>query len=115
MYTGTLAAVSNRESWLFTIKLSTTDGTAVDLTDATVDLAVRSPESQSPILTGSIGDHITEVDAENGELEVSFTPAEMSVLRAGTYDVGIRVTLADGYTYQLLSGNLPVVDGVVLA
>ena len=116
MYTGALAAVSNRETWTFTVFLTDFDtGTAIDLTGASIDIAVREQRTATPLLTGSTTDGkiVISAPATGGSFVVTFTPTDMSVLVAGMYDVGVRVTVAAGTTFQLLVATLPVVDGIV--
>ncbi len=116
MYTGTLAAASNKADWKFTISLADPDsGDVVDLTGATVKLSVREQNSKRTILSGSTTDgKITLSDPTNGECLVWFTPTDMAVfLCAGSFDVGITVLLSSGMTYQLIAGQLPVIDGVI--
>lgn len=113
MYTGSLQAVSNREDWQFSIVLTNPDSDdLVDLTGATITVAVRLIENKSIALNGTNTDgHITVTGP--GAANVLFGRAEMAGLAPSSYDVGITLRLATGLTYQLFSGTLPVVDGVV--
>lgn len=112
MYTGTLAAASNRADWKFTCELVDSDtGDDIDLTGATITIAVRPQDASLPILTGTTADKITITGT--GTFDVAFTPADMHDLCAGSYDVGLTVLMASGTTYQLMSAVLPVIDGVV--
>ncbi len=116
MYTGTLAAASNKADWKFTISLYDPDsGDVVDLTSATVKLSVREQNSRRTVLSGSTGDgKITLSDPTNGECQVWFTPTDMAAFScAGTFDVGVTILLSTGLTYQLIAGQLPVIDGVL--
>lgn len=108
MYTGTLAAASNRADLKFTVELvdPATDD-FVDLTGATIKVAIREQEALMSLLTGS-----TTITGD-GTFDVDFALADMATLKAGFYDIGITVLLATGVTYQLLAGVLPVADGVV--
>ena len=116
MYTGTLAAASNKADWKFTISLVDPDtGDVVNLTGATVKLSVRDQNSRSTILSGStIDGKITLSNPTGGECLVWFTPTDMGVFTcAGSFDVGVTVLLSTGLTYQLIAGQLPVIDGVI--
>jgi hypothetical protein len=116
MYTGTLAAASNKADWKFTISLVDPDtGDDVNLTGSTVKISVRDQNSRSTVLSGSTTDgKITLTDPTNGECQVWFTPTDMAVFQsAGSYDVGVTVLLSTGLTYQLIAGHLPVIDGVI--
>jgi len=118
MFVGTLAAVSNREDWNFFLEMADpATNTAIDLTGASIDIAVRAQDNRNPALTGSLADgKITIVGAAtNGTAEILFSETDMATLCAGQYDVGIRVTMATGRKFQLLTAMLPVVHGVVSA
>ena len=74
----------------------------------------NSYTSSSPTLTGTNGDgHIKVIGP--GIFDVKFSRHEMTQFSPGDLDIGITVKLADGVTYQLFAGQLPVVDGVVAA
>ena len=117
MYTGTLAATSNRETWTFLIELIDPATMApfdlVNITD--VQLALRAQTSASPALTGSLVDgHLVQVGpSSDGTMRVTFSMTEMSQFAAGEYDVGIRIKNADATHTQLMAAHLPIVDGVV--
>jgi hypothetical protein len=114
-YTGHVAAASNRADLLFKIKLTdpkTND--LVDFTGATITVALRLTTQQSPTITGTnLDGHITVLGP--GEFDTHFTRDEMVRFPAGDMDIGVTVKLNDGITYQLIAGQLPVVDGVVAA
>lgn len=113
MYDAQLKPVSNRADWLETIELIDDDTGQVitDLTGVTVKIEVRKTPCYSRSLAGSSDDgHVTYPG--NGIIQWHFTRSEMSNLVAGTYEIGVTVTL-DDFTEQELIGSLPVVDGVV--
>jgi len=113
MYDAQLKPVSNRADWLETIELIDDDTGQVitDLTGVTVRIEVRRIPCGSHTLSGSSDDgHVTFPG--NGIIQWQFTRSEMSNVSAGTYDIGVTVTLND-FTEQELIGSLPVVDGVV--
>ena len=112
-YTGHIAAASNRADLIFQVELiDPTTNSPVDLTGATITVAMRTLTSSNPALTGTNNDgHIT-VTAP-GTFQVGFSRSEMTRFPAGDVDIGITVQLTGGVTYQLLAGQLPVVDGVV--
>jgi hypothetical protein len=77
---------------------------------------VRTQTAGLPTLTGSLADKIALVGAAtDGSFRVTFSRDDMATLRAGLYDVGLRVMVSAGTTYQLLVCTLPVVDGVIAA
>lgn len=116
MYTGALRAASNRATWTFSIELTDPDtDTAVDLTGALIELAVRDQQSKSPLMTGSTTDGkiVISTPATGGIFTVTFSKTDMAALPAGHYDCGVRVTLASGTSHQLIVGTLPVIDGIL--
>jgi len=116
MYTGNLAAASNRARWTFSVELTdpVTD-LPVDLTGATIELAVRDQQSKQPLLTGSNSDGKITIGtpATAGAFTVLFSRDAMANLADGMLDVGLRVTLASGADFQLIVGTLPVLDGIL--
>jgi hypothetical protein len=118
MYIGNLAAASNRADWKFQVELINPDtDLGVDLTGSTIKIALRPDSQTSPLLQGTNSDgHITvTAPATAGIFIVQFSPAEMSILTAGSYDVGMTIKLADGITYPVIAASLPVIDNVVSA
>ena len=116
MYTGFFDAASNRATWAFTIDLTDDDsGDAIDLTGATVNIAVRAQDARQSLLVGSSTDGKIAIStpATAGTFTVTFTPTDMAELEGNMYEVGIVVTLAGGTTHQVLVATLPVIDGVV--
>ncbi len=116
MYTGNIAAASNRADFTFTTELVDPDtGDAVDLTGATITVAIREQNAQQACLTASTGNGKVTINspATDGAFVTAFSPADMKTLRAGQYDIGILALLNTGITYQVLAGNLPIIDGVI--
>jgi len=118
MYTGSLPSVSNREHWDLSITVTDiTTGTAIDLTGAVIDVAVRDQLALSqPVMTFQSGDGFVTIEtpATNGIFDILVPPSTMQQLPAGHYDVGIRITLASGRKRQLIQAVLVVVDGIVI-
>jgi hypothetical protein len=115
MYTGSLPAVSNRETWLLSVTVTDDAGAAVDLTGATVTIGVREPESLQPRITFTSGDgKLTITDATAGvfDLNVDF---DQATFPPGQYEVGVTVKLASGIKRTLVVATLPVIDGVATA
>lgn len=113
MFTGTLDPASNRADWQFAIELVDLDGNDLNLSGATINIAIRTQGQILPLLTGSTSDgHIFITGL--GNFNVSFSPAEMRILNPGSYDVGLTAKFASGITYQILANaTLPVIDGVM--
>jgi hypothetical protein len=110
MYTGSLAAVSNREDWIAVSPLIDEDGTEVTLTGATFEMFIcRQGSPGSTVLSGSTDDGKITLPTTTS-FQWAFTPTDMAALCAGTYDVFLRVTIDDVVT-QILSCTVPVVEG----
>lgn len=116
-YTGHVAAASNRADLKFLVELrDPVTNDFVDFTGATITVAMRllGKYGNAPLLSGTnLDGHITVISP--GIFNVAFTRAEMVQFPPGDLDIGITALLADGVTYQLFAGQLPVVDGVVAA
>lgn len=116
-YTGHTAAASNRADLIFQVELTdpTTDD-FVDLTGALIKVEARlaGAYGSASLLAGSNQDgHVTVTGP--GLFTVRFTRTEMTQFGPGDLDIGMTVLLNTGITYQLLAGQLPIVDGVVAA
>jgi len=118
MLTGSLEAVSNRETWTQDIEL-TDDGTAIDLSTASIVVEVRAKRGTSDygvpagtaVLSATTANlKITLLGA--GQFRWTFPATDMRGVVPGTYDVGATYTVA-GVTTQLLIGTVPIIDGVV--
>jgi hypothetical protein len=110
MYTGALSPISNREDWIETSPLIDDDGTEITLTDATLEMWVcRQGCPQNPLLSGSTDDGKITLPTSTS-FKWWFTPDDMSVLCADTYDVFFRATI-DSVTTQILAATIQVVEG----
>ena len=115
-YTGYLPAASNRADLNFQVELfdNVTNDT-VDFTDSVITVSLRPFGQGMPALTGTNLDGHIEILFATSTFEVRFSRAEMTQFPPGELDIGITALLNDGVTYQLFSGQLPIVDGVVAA
>lgn len=110
MYTGNLGTVSNREDWEQSIDVVDENGADVDISAATITLAVRAKGSSSPTLTAEVGDGIV---VSSPRFTFTFDVEDMRVFsNSGQYDVGCVVTIGS-VTTQLIVGTVNIVDGVV--
>ena len=116
MYTGSMRA-SNRADWSWSVNplKNRLTGLAIDLTGASIALAVGDQNSKTTLLTASTTDgRITiTAPATSGVFTVLVPASAMSALEAGQYDLGVIVTLSTGRVYQLIKGVLAVNEGVV--
>lgn len=110
MYTGSLAAVSNKEDWIAVSPLIDEDGEEVTLTDATFEMFIcrQNCPDQAVLTATTANGKITLPSATT--FQWWFTPSDMDDLCAGTYDVFLRVTIDDIVT-QIMSASVPIVDG----
>ena len=113
MYTGSLPAVSNRETWSLTVTVTDDAGAAVNLTGATITVGVREPESLLPIATYTTpSTQLAITDAVNGVFALN-VDLDQTTYPPGMYEVGVIVKLATSVKRQLVVATLPVVEGVV--
>lgn len=113
MYHGSLGEVSNREDWLATIAVIDDDGDDVDVTGATIVVAVRSQMAKSgdtPDLTASTDNG--DVTISTSEFTFTFGVDDMRGLDPGIYDVACTILL-NSITTQLFIGTIAVLDGIV--
>lgn len=107
----TLEPISNREDWIDQCEVLDQDDAAVDLTTATIVLAVRNSKTKAITLTASTANgSITLVST--GIFQFAFTLNQTRSLCAETYDVGCTINL-NSVTQQFFIGTIAVLDGVV--
>lgn len=115
MFTGRLAAVSNRQTWIEQVSLTDEEtDTAIDLTGHAIVVEVRSPGTSQALLTASTSNGaVTFPSGESaGIFQFLFTEAQMDDLCAGRYEVGVTDEI-DSVTTQLMIVTVDVLDGVV--
>ena len=123
MFTGQVDVISNKATWRSQEYelVDEDDGTTTDLTDI-VDLDIVVTIRG---LSGSVQDYGTTPPAyayatasiANGKVTVpgpgfqwQFEVADLSGLCAGTYRIGVKVTM-DGFVVDLIIGDITVVEG----
>jgi hypothetical protein len=104
-------AITNREDWPERVEITDEDGTAINLSSATIRLEVRAKGSRSASLSAESGDGVLTGNS-SGVIEWRFPADDMEDLSPGTYEVGLIYTLS-GRTTQVLTGFLPVHDGIL--
>jgi len=110
MYTGALEPISNRQDWVDGGSLLDDDGTEIDLSSATLNIWVcRQGCPTSALLSGSLVDGKITLPTTT-TFEWAFTPSDVGVLCAGTYDVFFRAVIA-GLTTQVLAATIQIVEG----
>lgn len=114
MYSGQVAIISNRATWRSDVLelVDEDDGTTTDLTtvspldiEVTIsDLGCRYPRATATIDNG-------KVTVPGPGFQWQFEDTDLSCLCAGTYRLGVKVTI-DGFIVDLVDGTIAVVEGV---
>jgi hypothetical protein len=112
MYTGQVAVISNKATWRSdTVELvDEADGTTTDLTTVSpLDIVVT--------IKNADGCTLATASIENGKVTVpgpgfqwQFEDTDLSNLCAGTYRLGIKVTI-DDFINDLIDGTIAVLEG----
>jgi len=104
--------ISNREDWIDTFEVSDQAGVLVDLSAATIVLAVANKNSTRVLLTASTGNGKIAI-VSTGIFTLTFTKAETRGLEASmAYDVGCTIEL-NSVTRQYFTGKISVLHGIV--
>lgn len=112
MQTGSLPAVSNRETFQIECQIIDTEtGEAMALTGGTVVFEIRERGCSPALLSATNSDGV-EFIPDDLTIQITFSETAMNALCAKTYDVGMTFE-RDGITRQVIAGTLPVIDGVV--
>ena len=112
MQTGSLPAITNRETFQLECQIVDTEtGEAMTLTGGTVVFEIREQGCYSALLSATNDDGVEFVDDEL-TIQITFSETAMNDLCSRTYDVGMTFE-RDGITRQVIVGTLPVIDGVV--
>lgn len=117
MYTGQVAAISNKATWSSAgypgvIELvDDIDGTTTDLTNPALNLVIVVTIAD---LDGCIR---ATASLTNGKVTIpgpgfqwQFEVSDLSGLCAGTYRLGVKVTI-NGFVTDLIDGSIAVVEG----
>lgn len=115
IYRGSLGEISNKADWVsqvFTI-VNESDGTEVDLSSASITVAIeiviRKPNCTTNEVEGSLTDSKIVLDGTGFQWQ--FTPDDLACLCAGTYDVGVAVTI-DDVKHDVILASVAVLRGV---
>jgi hypothetical protein len=98
-----LGAVSTREDYSESWQALDDDGTAIDLTGATIVYEFRDPTTR--VRTAAI------VEIDGTVFTASIPVATMRGFCVKDHDVGCTITI-DSVTTQFFIGTIPVIDGV---
>lgn len=124
MYTGQVATISNRATWLSdVIELvdedddTSTDLTAVAVLDIVVTIRGLTSKYDDYDFNGTVVNALVTASIANGKVTVPgpgfqwrFEDTDLSFLCAGTYRLGVKVTM-DGFVVDLIDGTITVVQG----
>lgn len=112
MYTGQVDVISNKATWQSQVVelVDDTDGTITDLTNAgTVNIVVTIKDFEGCArATASIANG--KVTIPGPGFQWRFLDTDLSNLCAGTYRLGVKVTL-DGFIVDLIDGTVAVIEG----
>lgn len=112
MYTGQLAVISNRATWLSDVMEIVDDasGTVTDLTTVSpLDISVSIFDGCSPMAMATITNG--KVTIPGPGFQWRFEASDLQGLCAGTHRLGIKVTMA-GFVVDLFDGTIAVLEGV---
>jgi hypothetical protein len=112
MFTGQVDVISNRATWLSKVcELVDED------TGTTTDLSTVSPLDIEVTIKDMDGCQRASATIDNGKVTVpgpgfqwQFEDTDLSALCAGTYRLGVKVTI-DGFISDLIDGTVAVVEG----
>lgn len=125
MYTGQVAVISNRATWQSDVVelVDDGDGTTTDLSNPalTVDIVVtirgQSPGTYRDYGSVNSGCVVATASIANGKVTIpgpgfqwQFEVADLSGLCAGTYRLGVKVTI-NGFVNDVIDGTIAVVQG----
>jgi hypothetical protein len=112
MYTGQVDDISNKATWLSQAceLVDDADGTTTDLTTVSpLDIVVTIKDMdgcQRALATIDNG----KVTVPGPGFQWRFEDTDLSCLCAGTYRLGVKVTI-DGFVNDLIDGTIAVVEG----
>lgn len=114
MYTGQVATISNRATWLSDVLelVDEDDDTTTDLTTVSpLDIVVTISDHDCcyPRATASIDNG--KVTVPGPGFQWQFEDTDLSSLCPGTYRLGVKVTI-NGFIVDLVDGTIAVVEGV---
>jgi hypothetical protein len=124
MFTGQVAVISNKATWRSDVVelVDDDDGTTTDLTEvADLDIVVTIRGLTSTCcdyeFSNSAGGILATASIANGKVTVpgpgfqwQFEVDDLSSLCAGTYRLGVKVTI-DDFVVDLIDGTIAVVEG----
>lgn len=124
MYTGQIATISNRATWLSDVieLVDEDDDTSTDLTtvavlDIVVTIRCLTSKYDDYEFNGTVINALALASIANGKVTVpgpgfqwQFLDTDLSSLCAGTYRLGVKVTM-NGFVVDLIDGTITIVQG----
>jgi protein involved in temperature-dependent protein secretion len=113
MYTGQVAVVSNRATWLSDV-LEVVDedtGTATDLSTINsldIQVTIKDMDGCWTIATATIANG--KVSVPGPGFQWQFEDTDLTSLCAGTYKLGVKITI-NNFITDLVDGTIAVVEG----
>ena len=113
MYTGQIDVISNKATWASDVVelVDEDDGTTTDLTTISpldIEVVIKDPD----------GCRRASATIANGKITIPgpgfqwrFEANDLRSLCAGTYKVGVKITI-DGVATDVIDGSLAIVEGV---
>lgn len=113
MFTGSLEPVSNRATWREQCRVWDSEtGQPFDISEATEIVVQVGQDCWRPLFSAKLSSNTVNLIDDNTAFEFVFSADQMKCLCAGTYEVGITITV-NGDVESLVIGTLPVMDGNV--
>jgi hypothetical protein len=114
MYTGQVAVISNKATWRSDVMelVDDADGTTTDLTTVSplaIEVTISDLDCCYPRATATIDNG--KVTVPGPGFQWQFEDTDLSSLCAGTYRLGVKVTI-DGFITDVIDGTIAVVEGV---
>lgn len=94
--------------WYLTVTYENPNGTAINITNYTAALQIRSlPSDPTTVLSLSTGSGIT-ITGATGTVEVRATAAQTGAIDEGTYYYDLEITAPTGVVTRLVQGQVVV-------
>lgn len=123
MFTGQVAVISNKATWRSDVVelVDESDGTTTDLTDPELDIdivvTIRGMNCRSDDYGSATSTAIATASIDNGKVTIpgpgfqwQFEVEDLNGLCAGTYRLGVKVTINDFVT-DVIDGTIAVIEG----
>lgn len=117
IYRGSLGEISNKADWVsrpYTL-VNEDDGTEVNLADPAlsteIELVIRKPGNKTNEVQALLSDGDGKIVLNGTGFQWVLAPSDLTNLCAGTYDVGVAVTLS-GVKNDIILADVAVLEGV---